>query len=133
MRASNIDLQRAAATIVDVADPATLALAVATGNCDAAGLSRDVFDTLEPLNDVRVIAETLPLPYGILMYPLEVGLGVRLSLNEHLPALAEHPADGRALRLLLGQDALVPVLREDFTELDAFMAQTGLDFAKLGD
>lgn len=128
-----IDLERAAAEVRDYANPGALLRAVANGTCAAAGVSRADYDALAPLNGVTVIAETVDMPYGVLMVPLEVGLGVRLALAEHLPALAAHPRAGRALHLLLGQAALVPVEPGDLAELDAFMQSTGLDFAQLGD
>ena len=128
-----IDLERAAAEVRDYANPGALLRAVANGTCAAAGVSRADYDALAPLNGVTVIAETVDMPYGVLMVPLEVGLGVRLALAEHLPALAAHPRAGRALHLLLGQAALVPIEPGDLAELDAFMQSTGLDFAQLGD
>lgn len=133
LQTRGLDLDRAAANVVDYADSAALLRAVGRGDCAAAGLPREAYDALAPVEGARVIFETVAMPYGILMTPLEVGLGVRLSLVEHLPALAADAQDGRALYLLLGQAALLPVEPGDLADLDAFMQSTGLDFAQLGD
>ena len=133
LQTRGIDLATAAAEIRDYANSGALLRAVASGDCAAAGFAREVYDTLTVPEGVTVIAETVDMPYGVLMVPLEVGLGVRLALAEHLPALAVDAQDGRALHLLLGQTALVPVESDDLEELDAFMQSTGLNFAQLGD
>jgi len=125
---NGIDLLRAPETIVDYASIETLVRAVADGDCAVTGLSEDDYSRFADLEGIRRLSTSIAFPYGVFFYPLEVGLGVRLTLTETLQALA----DSRPLRLLLGQDSIVPVVPDDFAELDQFMASAGLDFAQLG-
>lgn len=134
MEANGIDALRDPEAIVDYPDEHRLVSAVANGDCAMTGLSQTAFDALDAdlRENLRVVETTVDFPHGVLMYPLEIGVGVRLSLNEQLAALAEDPADGRTLQMLLGQDALIPVQPEDFAPLSAFLETTGLDLAQLG-
>jgi acyl carrier protein len=129
---NGIDPVRAPEAIVDYADTRSLVGAVARGDCALAGLSEDAWRALEPVDGATVIQTTVPFPYGVLLYPLEIELGVRLSLNENLIALAEDEDAGRALRLLLGQDALVPTPTDELTLLNSFLSATGRNFQQLG-
>lgn len=133
MAQEDIDLQRAPSAIVDYPDTAALIQAVRTGECAATGLSQSVFDALDSSDGLSVAATTIEFPFGVFMYPLEVGLGVRLALNEHLALMAQDPTESRPLRLLLGQDAIFPVEEGDFAVLAAFMQVSGYDFAQLGE
>ncbi len=120
--------------VVDYATVDLLVSAVAEGRCDAAGLTRNMFDALAPelAEGVRVAANSERIPYAILMYPLEVQLGVRLSLNEVFVELASDADEGMALRWLLGQQAVIPILEGDLAAFAAYMQVTGLDFEQLG-
>jgi len=124
-----IDPLRAPAEFVEFETENDLIEAVQDGDCQMTGISEDMFDELEP-EDVRIVDESIVLPYGILMYPLEVELGIKLSLTENLQALALDPEQGRRLRLLLGQSQLLEAVPDDFAELDEFLA--AYDFAELG-
>lgn len=131
MDQNNLDPLRAPSAIIDYASPEALVDAVESGDCAMSGLAQDQYEMLAS-DDLVVVDETAAFPYGILMYPLEVGLGVRLSITENLIAIAEDPEDGRTLRLLLGQNALLPAEPNDFEALDAYLTATGYDFAQLG-
>ncbi|MDX1991747.1 MAG: PhnD/SsuA/transferrin family substrate-binding protein [bacterium] len=114
-----------------------LVQAVSDGDCAATGLSQDAYDTLfaeqpDLFENVEIAATTPAFPYGLLLYPLEIDLGVRLTLNEQLPLLAQDETVGAVLRGLLGQTALLPVEDETLADFDAFLTATGFDFAQLG-
>ena len=130
---SGIDPQYDAQAIVDYADESTLVQAVANGDCAAIGLPLSSWEMFGEIPGIAVAETTIEFPYGLLTYPLEVGLGVRLTLGEHLPALAADSTENRPLRLLLGQAAILPVAKEELAPLAAFMEVTGYDFAQMGD
>lgn len=118
--------------VVDVADTAALVAAVAAGDCAGAGLSAREFAELEAAgltDDVLVAETTTPIPLGVLVYPVEVALGERVNFNETLPEFANDLEASRPLRLLLGQDALIPADENSFVAFNAFMAGTGFDLA----
>jgi hypothetical protein len=120
--------------IVEIADGRRLVDAVAGGDCTAASLAQSAFNALEAQGDAEgvMVAETTPpFPFGIMMYPLEVGLGERVNLSENLPRLAEDDAASRPLRLLLGQDAIVAAPPDDFANLGEFIASTGVNLELL--
>jgi len=129
---NNIDPYTAPAEIVDYDDIPSLVQAVADGDCDASGISQSTYNALEDTSGISIIETTIDFPYGIFMYPLEVELGVRLSLTKDMIEFADDLQVSRPLRLLLGQDAIVEVLPGDLDELDAFMIDTGFDFAQMG-
>ena len=102
-----------------------------------AALAEDALSALldgdEELAAAVAVAETsIEFPFAVLLYPLEVQLGVRLDLNAVLIDIAEGEETGDLLRSLLGQDALARTTPEDFEALIAFMDETGLDLAQLG-
>lgn len=135
LSASGIDPLTDLASVEDYATMNLLMSAVAEGRCDAAGLTQDTLDALAPslARNMRVAATSEAVPYGVLMYPLEVQLGVRLTLNELLIGLAVQPdGAGQSLRWLLGQSALVPVDVDSLAAFDVFMQTTNLDFEQLG-
>ncbi|GAB4311992.1 MAG: hypothetical protein Kow00117_05000 [Phototrophicales bacterium] len=117
--------------VVAYDDVETMFDAVVRGDCAAAGFSRDQLENLD-IDAVTVAAEIEPLPYGILLYPLELDLGVRLDLTNTLPEIANDVVYGRLMRLLLGQEAFIPLEPDDLDDLDAYLASTGYDFSQLG-
>ncbi len=118
-------------SVVDKATPADLARAIANDECAGGMLSTDQLESLD-LTGITLGQRTITFPYGVVMYPLEVELGIQLRLNEVLPAMAFDPLDGRALRLLVGQDALLPVTDDDLADLSRFIDTTGYDLSQLG-
>ena len=113
------------------ADGQTRFDAVVSGECAAAAFSQDQLNSLNPAA-VSIAEEIDMLPYGILLYPIELDLGIRLDLTNTLPSIAADPVNGRNLRLLLGQEALVSIESGDLDDLDEYLASTGLDFSQLG-
>lgn len=126
---AGIDPLRDPAEIIDYDSVASLVAAVRGGDCALTGLPQSVFDSLDP-DGLAVIETTLAFPYGILMMPVEIQLGVRLALADNLAALAQTEDSSRDLHLLLGQNAFLPVELGDFSDLEAFFA--GYDFVELG-
>lgn len=129
----NINPETDLLEIVEYPNEQALVEAVADGDCAAAGLSQSALNALGDIPGITVVASTVELPHAILVYPVEIGLGVRLKLADELPALAEDPLQNRPLRLLLGQEEIVAVEPGDLDFLDEFLATTGYDFTQLGD
>ena len=135
-RANNID-PATFESIVDYDDAESLVEAVASGECTGAGLSGLVYSSIveddEELGDsISVAYASPPIPYAVLMYPVEMQLGIRVSLTEGLAQLAEADDDSEFLNAFLGQDDLQIVDLDDFAEYDAFLDEVGLDFSILG-
>jgi hypothetical protein len=130
MEANNLDPLRAVSTHREYDDLDALLAAVSSGECTATGMDQFTYESLDSAG-TTVVETTVPFPLGVLTYPLEVGLGTRLTLNEQLPALLEDEEDGAALRLLLGADLLLPAEPADFDALNEFLDRTGLDFGAL--
>jgi ABC-type phosphate/phosphonate transport system substrate-binding protein len=136
MESVSIDPQRDLVAVVDYSNIITLVRAVADGECTATGISQDTYDTLNAthpdlLEEVRVASVAIAFPYPILMYPVNLDLGVRLALNDvfmELGAELDSP-----FMWLLGHDALVVFEPESVVTFSAFMASTGLDLSQLGD
>ncbi len=109
--------------------------AVNAGECDAAGVPASILERLstDETENISTLETSIPIPHSILMIPRAVPLGTRTALVDTLNRLADERASAIWLRDLLGQETLVPAAPEDFAELLAFGASTGLDFAALGD
>ncbi len=133
LEAGGVDAVSGLSAITDYDDLDALMEAVADGDCEAAGISELAFAELGDVSDdLNVVASTPPFPYGVLMYPLNLTLGERLRLTDALLALAGD-ADGEdILRPLLNQDRLAVAEADDLQDLSNFLADTGLDFAQLG-
>ena len=133
-----VEIVSAPSDVVDYEDVPSLVKAVASGDCAAAGISEDAFTRYEDeltetvREGVRISVTSIPFPYDILMYPIEVQLGVRLSLNDALVEIAENAETSETMRSLLGQDELVSIEPGDLAALTEFMTSTGYDFAQMG-
>jgi acyl carrier protein len=119
-------------SIVDNPSPRALVDAVVNDECAGGMLSADQLAVLDNGTDVTIVERTVAFPYGVLLYPLEVELGIQLRLNEILPPMALDPEAGRPLSLLLGQTALLPITDDDLADLSAFITATGYDLSQLG-
>jgi ABC-type phosphate/phosphonate transport system substrate-binding protein len=138
MKAADINPISDLATVRDFPSMETLVAAVAEGTCDATGVPANVFEQYaEELAEIdqesiRVVQESSPLPYGLLMYPVELPLGERITLTDSLIEFSTDAQVGPALRTILGQDAIVPVEEGDLDAFIEFLEGTGLDFSLLG-
>lgn len=137
MKANNIDPFHDLKSVTDYPDVPALVKAVANADCDAAGVSEDMLSQYADQiagdkDNIRVVLTTPPFPYGILTYPFDLQLGVRLALNQAFLDIANDADTGAALKALLGQDSLVPVNPADYDELTAFLNSTGYNFVQLG-
>ncbi|PJF32637.1 MAG: hypothetical protein CUN52_00685 [Phototrophicales bacterium] len=118
-------------SVIDKAEPRDLVSAIANDECAGGMLSADQLATLD-ITGVTIGQRSITFPYGVVMYPLEVELGIQLRLNEVLPQMAQDPIAGRPLRLLIGQDALLPIRNADLADLNRFIGTTGYDLSQLG-
>jgi ABC-type phosphate/phosphonate transport system substrate-binding protein len=121
-------------SVTDYTDVDALMEAVADRSCGAAAISEREFEALSSAlrSELRVLDTTPPLPYGILMYPINLPLGERLRLADALVSLAAGAQAGEVVEPILGPGRLVPVQADTFASLTRFLDSTGLDFAQLG-
>lgn len=126
---------RSAAQITDYPDVESLVEAVATGECVMTGVSAKAFALLDAdlQAQVTVVETSAVMPYDVLVYPLDVQLGVRLAINDVLVEFAENPATAELLFPLLGQTAIEPVVFGEFSATVDYIANSGYDFSELGD
>lgn len=135
LKEAGLDPVSSFSSVTDYDDLVSLMSAVAEGDCDFAGISADEFAGLSRSlqDDLRILAETPVLPYGVLVYPIGLPLDRRLALTEGLVQLALNRELAVTLAPFLGQDALVRMDSPDsFEDLTDFLGDTGLDFAQLG-
>ncbi len=124
--------------VTDYEDIPALVAAVADGDCDVAGIAANALDEYaDVIGDVSETVEILTttdtaFPFAVLMIPPDVQLGTRISLNNVLVSLAEDSTTAVKMRALLGQNAIIPVTADDFTDLTDFVESTQLDFSQLG-
>ena len=132
-----IDPVQDTGAIVDYGSLRGLLMAAADGDCAGIGISNDAYERfqadLPEVADAVVISNITPaFPYPVMLYPLEVELGVRLTLDELLVELADEDEAGSVLGWLLGQDVLLTADEEDFTGLLSYLQAFGLNLARLG-
>lgn len=135
-RANNIDVATFDA-IVEYDSTEDMVDAVISGECTGAGLSATEYDDIvgddEAFSEqISVAFNTPPIPYAVLMYPVEIQLGIRVALNEGLQELVDDESANELFKPFLGQDTLLLVDRDDFAEYEAFLETVGLDFSILG-
>jgi ABC-type phosphate/phosphonate transport system substrate-binding protein len=115
----------------DLGDTQTVIDDVASGDCDAAGVSASDFADLtdsDTRDAIRTLNQTIAVPYAILMYTPAVPLGQRNALDEGLLALG---ADGAAsLGTLLNADDVIRVEEGALDDWTAFIGRTDLDFSQ---
>jgi len=135
MESRNIDPQRDLDETIDYNNLISLVRAVQDGDCTATGISSDTYAQLsaeypELVEELSVSSTRIAFPYPILVYPVELDLGVRLNLDEQIVALGSD--ESSPLRWLLGHDEIVAFEAERFIVFDAFIETIGFDFAELG-
>lgn len=127
--------------VVEVEDYDALVAAIYDGACDAGGVPRGYLDDVggevaarEDLREVvAVLAGSPEVPYDLLVYPQTVPLNVRIPLNDVFVELAASDQNAAILYDILAQDAILRVTRVDLAAFRAFMDDTGLNFAALGE
>lgn len=133
LKANGVDPLQELESVTDYEELPDLVQAVADGDCDATGIPEGALDDADEARDeIDIVETTVAFPYGILMYPIEVPLGIRLTLTDALVTLAQDADHAETMQTLLGQDGLERVNSDDFIEFRNFMDSTGLDFAQLG-
>jgi ABC-type phosphate/phosphonate transport system substrate-binding protein len=138
LKANGLNPLSDVSSVADYEDIPALVEAVAEGDCDAAGIPSDALDVYaDAIGDISETVDTLTttdiaFPFAVLMIPPDVQLGTRLTLNEVLVNLAENSTTAVKMRALLGQNAIIPISADDFTDLVDFVETTRLDFSQLG-
>jgi phosphonate transport system substrate-binding protein len=131
LQANGLDPISGPDVIQDVGDTQSLIDEVASGDCDAAGISAADFADLtdsDTRDAIRTLNQTVVVPYAILMYTPVVPLGQRNALDEALLALG---ADGASsLGTLLNADDLTRLAEGSLDEWTAFIGRTDLDFSQ---
>jgi ABC-type phosphate/phosphonate transport system substrate-binding protein len=130
-RANGVDPLTDLRAITDYEERSELLEAVAEGDCDATGIPEGALGD-DVRDEIDVVETTVAFPYAVLMYPIEVPLGIRLRLTDALVSMSQDSDDAEMMQPLLGQDGLARVNVDDFIEFRNFMDSTGLDFAQLG-
>jgi hypothetical protein len=130
-KAAGIDLTGETVTVVDYDDNGDLLEAVSAGECAMAGVPQNVVDAGLPAN-VEIAQTTIPIPFEVLVYPLQTEGGVRQTLSETLLAIASDPGSVEILSPLLNQAVLLPVTTENFIDLQDLIAAAGVDLAEQG-
>jgi hypothetical protein len=67
-----------------------------------------------------------------MLMPNDLALGVRDSLLDAFDSLTSDTTTARALKDLIGQDALKRVTDDDFSDVRDFVASAKVDLTKLG-
>lgn len=163
MQARNIDPTRLSDVEENYADYNAMFEAVIDGNCVATGIPAGLLDDEayeEYRPSLRVGFTTMPMPYGVLVYPPELLLADREALTQAFLAVAgdsaavteeaapnanatpsaeraqldpnELTTNQLALVALLDADGVIPASFADLAEVQAFMSETGIDLAGLG-
>lgn len=115
-------------------DAETMVEDVATGDCDAAGISASQFESL-PNTTVRsalsTLQESVTIPFAVLVYPVDLPLGQREALTNALVAIG-NGTRGTMLEPLLDQDEITAVTDEELSSLRNFFERAGIDLAQAG-
>jgi ABC-type phosphate/phosphonate transport system substrate-binding protein len=134
MQARDISPVRDLGDIRDYEDADALLAAVASGDCESAGIDADALRNADPeLRRQISIIGSLEVPYQVLVYPQQVNLSQRGWLNEALIAIAADEELAPALQALIGQAALRDSEPGDFEPLTSALRAAGLDLARFGD
>jgi ABC-type phosphate/phosphonate transport system substrate-binding protein len=137
LKASGLDSVTDINAILDYEDLPSMIQAVASRDCDAAGIPAGALDLYaddlgDAVDEIEVLTTSVDFPYAILTMPADLPLGTRIALTEALVAIAGDRETAVKMRDLLGQNAILPVTSDDFTDLEEFMTNTNLDFSQLG-
>ncbi len=129
MHANGVDPTTDLDSVTDFETMDALLEAVDQGDCQAAGLSAAYFSNVQRgrrLN-IEVLADTMIVPYGILVASAQVSLGIRENIQTSLPQLDA----GTWLETLLTADAMNEIEAESLEDWIATLGRTGIDFAAL--
>lgn len=117
-------------TVTDVEDSAALIDAVASGECDAAGVSGRDYDTLAS-SDIERLPGSVNVPIAILTYPPDLPLGQRTALTAAMIAIG-NGTRADLLDPMLDQDGIVDVDQGDLSAMRGFLNRAGVDLTTLG-
>ncbi len=133
LRANGIDPIGDLGRIRDYDDNEALIEGLIDRECDAAGITESDLASLsaEANEAVRSIA-SIEVPFGVLLYPQEIGLGLREQINAALQGISAAEQFADAMRAVFGQDGLRIPVADDFEPLADLIERTDLDLAALG-
>ncbi len=135
MGAGGVQSADALKSVQDYEDSAALVDAVASGDCDAAGIAASQYDDLvgaDVRSKVRKLQQSATIPYMVLVVPSELPLGQQEQLSDALVAIG-NGTRADTLKPLLNQDQLVAVTDNDLGSLRAFVNRAGIDLAQAGE
>lgn len=122
-------------SVIEFETPAALVEALLNDQCDVIALAQSDYERVVSRNErdeFETLAETLPVPFGILVYPEELPLGGQQALAGALFDLAEDEEQVVVLETLFDAVGLAEADTDSFNAWRNFGRSTGLDFAILG-
>ncbi len=119
--------------VVDYTDPNEMVRAVATGDCDAAGIAVSAYNDLRvsARSSTKLLIQSPTIPYAVLVYPAEFPLGEQQRLTDALIAIG-NGTRADLLVPLVDQDQLLAATLADFSSLRTLISRAGIDLAQLG-
>ncbi len=137
MKANGIDPATELGSLRDLDTPSDLLMAVAEGDCDAAGVSANTLaeftqESPEEAAQITVLSTSTPFPSRVLVVPPGLTLGMRQTLTEILLTMSESTDVSAPLQSVLGVDTLIRVTNADFVDWRSFLVGTGFNQFQLG-
>ena len=119
--------------VLDYTDPNEMVRAVADGTCDAAGIALSEYNDLRvsARSSVKLLDQSITIPYAVLVYPAELPLGEQHQLTDALVAIG-NGTRADLLTPLVKQDQLLAAAPADFSSLRSFLSRAKVDLAQLG-
>ncbi len=120
-------------SITDYDTVSALLGAVASGDCDAAGIAGSEFDAASASlrSGLRTLQQSVTIPYAVLVVPPELPLAQQQQLSDALIAIG-NGTQSDLLQPLLQQDHIVAVTDSDLESLRSFISRAGIDLAQAG-
>lgn len=134
MRAGGLASMTDLRSIRDYEDTESMIADLADGICDAAGVAGGVFDdtvTSRQRSRVRMLDESVMVPYLVLVYPTMLPLAEQQKVSDALIAIG-NGTRAATLSPMLDQSRLVPVSDDDLGGLRTFISRAGIDLAQAG-
>lgn len=120
--------------VKDYDDPAAMIDDVASGDCDAAGISAQDYENyvgVTTRSRIRTLDQSVEIPYLVLVLPPQLPLAQQDDLTNALVSIANGSRAG-VLAPLLDQDQLFVVTDDELSSLRGFISRAGIDLAQAG-
>jgi ABC-type phosphate/phosphonate transport system substrate-binding protein len=134
MRANGIESTADLELVIDYTDPSEMIDDVESGRCDAAGIAGSQFDEFASASaraSVDTLEESTEIPYLVLVYPNQLGLGEQQKISDALVSIG-NGSRADLLNPFLEQEQLVAVTDSDFSTLRSFISNAGIDLSQAG-